>query len=306
MPSSKVKILVVDDFEQFRRFVCSLLQERAEFQVAQASDGLEAVQKAGEQQPDVILLDIALPSLNGLEVARRVRKLAPSTKILFLSQEPSPEVVQEALNLGALGYVHKPYTVRDLRPAIEAILRGERFVSRELGLNGRTEGVRRHEILFCHDEAALLDGLTRFIATALKAGNPALVLATESHQDRLLERLRAQGVPIDAAIQKGTYVSLDADTAPDPIRFSEALKDLTEAASKAGQEHPCVAVFGERAGRLWAAGKTDEAIRFEQFGNELVKSYVIEILCAYRLPHGQEDDHALKTICAIHSGISYR
>jgi DNA-binding NarL/FixJ family response regulator len=125
-----LKILVVDDFEQFRRFVCSLLQQRAEFQVTQASDGLEAVRKVEELQPDLILLDIALPRLNGLEVARRIREFAPSTKILFLSVESSPDVVREALSLGALGYVHKPELQRDLMPAIEAVLKGEQFVSK--------------------------------------------------------------------------------------------------------------------------------------------------------------------------------
>jgi len=123
------KILVVDDFEAFRRFVCSALQQRPEFQVTQASDGLEAVQKAEELQPDLILLDIGLPNLNGLEVARHVRDLVPSTRIVFLSQESSPEVVRETLCTGAKGYVHKLRAHHDLLLAIEAVLRDEQFVS---------------------------------------------------------------------------------------------------------------------------------------------------------------------------------
>jgi DNA-binding NarL/FixJ family response regulator len=302
------RILIVDDFEDFRRFVCSLLQQRVDFQVAQVSDGLEAVQKAKELQSDVILLDIGLPGLNGMEVARRVRKLAPSAKILFLTQESSPEVVREALSLGALGYVHKPRVHSDLLPAIEAVLEGKRFVSSSLEFSeaADAQSPSTHQMLFCSDDAALLGGLTRFIATALNAGNPAFVLATESHLHRLLQRLQSRAVDIDAAIQRGTYISLDAGQEPDPVRFSEAIRRLSAAASRAGKEHPRVAVFGERAGRLWEAGKADQAIRFEQFGNELAKCYVIDILCAYPLPHSQEDDPALKSICAIHSGISFR
>ena len=97
--------------------------------VCEVSDGLEAVQKAEELKPDLILLDIGLPTLNGIEAARQIRKLAPESKILFLSQESSADVVQEALNLGALGYVVKADARRDLSDAVEAVLLGEQFVS---------------------------------------------------------------------------------------------------------------------------------------------------------------------------------
>jgi len=307
-PVRSSKILVVDDFEPFRRLIVSTLQERAEFRITEASDGLQAVEKAEEQQPDLILLDIALPILNGMMVARRVRKLAPTAKILFLSQEDSPTVVQEALGLGALGYVHKPSTHSDLLPAIEAVLQGKRFVSSGLEPEEGSDAPvpHRHEILFCSDEAAILQGLTRFIADALNEGNAAIVLVSESHRDSLLQRLYLQELDIDAAIQRGTYLSLDADKPPDPVRVLEAVEDLREAASKAGKEHPRVAVCGERAGRLWSEGRTDEAMRLEQLCNELVRSQDIDILCVYPLPHGQQDEHALKSIRAEHSAVSFR
>ena len=101
---SSVRVLVVDDYEPFRRFVCSTLEQRPELQiVGEASDGLEAVQKAEELQPDLIVLDIGLPTLNGIEAARRIRKLSPESKILFVSQESSADVVQEALRFGRTG-----------------------------------------------------------------------------------------------------------------------------------------------------------------------------------------------------------
>src|SRR5215470_15603310 len=98
------KILVVEDFERFRQFVVSTLRQTANFQIAEASTGLEALQKAEEQRPDLTLLDIGLPDLNGIEVARRLLRLAVPPKIIFVSQESSPEIVGEALDL-ALGYV---------------------------------------------------------------------------------------------------------------------------------------------------------------------------------------------------------
>jgi DNA-binding NarL/FixJ family response regulator len=97
--------------------------------VGEVSDGLEAIQKAVELRPDLILLDIGLPTLNGIEVARQVRKLVPESKIIFLSQESSADVVQEALKLGAVGYIVKARTNRELLPAVGAVLAGKTFVS---------------------------------------------------------------------------------------------------------------------------------------------------------------------------------
>ncbi len=129
------RVLVVDDYEPFRRFICSTLGKRPELQiVGEASDGLEAVQKAEELQPDLIVLDIGLPTLNGIEAARRIRKLSPESKIVFLSQESSADVVQEALSLGALGYVVKAHAGSELLAAVEAVLQGKQFVSS--GLSG--------------------------------------------------------------------------------------------------------------------------------------------------------------------------
>lgn len=114
----------------FRQFVVELLEKRPELQVVgEASDGLEAIQKAIELRPDLILLDIGLPSLNGIEVARQMRSLVPESKIIFLTQESSADVVQEALGLGARGYVVKIKALVDLFAAVEAVLLGMTFVS---------------------------------------------------------------------------------------------------------------------------------------------------------------------------------
>jgi len=128
---STVRILVVDDFALFRQFVVELLGKRPELQVVgEASDGLEALHMAVELRPDLILLDIGLPSLNGIEVARQMRSLVPESKIIFLSEESSADVVQEALSLGARGYVVKTKAPVDLFAAVEAVLSGRIFVSR--------------------------------------------------------------------------------------------------------------------------------------------------------------------------------
>src|SRR5260221_12448761 len=128
--TSSQRVLVVEDFEPFRRFVCWMLRKNPELQViGEVSDGMEAVRKSEALQPDLILLDIALPSLNGIEAARRIRKLAPEARIIFVSQEHSAEIAQEAFRSGALGYVVKWRAGVDLLPAIEAARENRRFVS---------------------------------------------------------------------------------------------------------------------------------------------------------------------------------
>ena len=109
------------------------LRQRADFQtIYEASDNLEAFQRAEELQPDLILLDIGLPGLNGIEAGRQIRKVSPHSKILFVSQDSSYDVVKEALRLGAQGYVVKADAARGLLPAVDAVLQGRGYLSRRL------------------------------------------------------------------------------------------------------------------------------------------------------------------------------
>jgi|SRR5271167_2400345 len=133
MEITPVSILLVEDFAPFRKLTRAILSERPGWQiVGEVSDGLAAVQQATELKPDLILLDIGLPKMNGIEAARQILQRAPDSKILFVSQESSPDIVQETLRLGASGYVVKTSVGRDLLPAIEAVLQGRTFVSRKV------------------------------------------------------------------------------------------------------------------------------------------------------------------------------
>ena len=126
-----LRTLIVEDHDGLRALLRSLLEnETSCVVIGEASDGLQAVQKAQELQPDLILLDLSLPKLNGMEAGRRIRKISPHSKILFLSQEPAPEIVQSALSLGA-GYLLKS-DAKDLPAAVHAILEGRKFVSDRL------------------------------------------------------------------------------------------------------------------------------------------------------------------------------
>jgi DNA-binding NarL/FixJ family response regulator len=130
---SIVRILVVDDFAPWRRFVSTIAQIEPRWHViSEASDGLEAVQKAEELTPDLILLDISLPKLSGIEAARQIRKVAPNSKILFVSTHASWEIAEGALDTGASGYVVKADAGNELAKAVEAVFQGKRYISSRL------------------------------------------------------------------------------------------------------------------------------------------------------------------------------
>ncbi len=125
-----VRIVVVDDFEPWRRCIVSIIEEDPTLQVIyEASDGPEAVRMCQELKPDLVILDVGLPKLGGLEVARQIRILSPDSKILFLSVISSQEVMREALRIGAAGYITKSDALRDLLPAVRAAVADEEFVS---------------------------------------------------------------------------------------------------------------------------------------------------------------------------------
>ena len=133
MATSSIRVLVVDDYEPWRRFALTTFLKQPELQViGEVSDGAEAVRQAQQLQPDLILLDIGLPTINGIEAARRIREVSPTSKMLFVSENRSPDIAEEALSTGAGGYVVKSDAANELMPAVKAVLEGKRFISSSL------------------------------------------------------------------------------------------------------------------------------------------------------------------------------
>jgi DNA-binding NarL/FixJ family response regulator len=122
-----IGILVVDDFEPWHVSVRSILKRNPLFRViGEARDGIEAIEKAVTLRPDVVLLDIGMPRLNGIEAAKKIRQACPESKIIFLTQEDSSDVRSVALDTGAAAYVLKSTAARELLLAIERVMLHEK------------------------------------------------------------------------------------------------------------------------------------------------------------------------------------
>jgi DNA-binding NarL/FixJ family response regulator len=337
---SPIRVLIVEDFEPFRAFVTSTLAQHPEFQViGELSDGLEAVAAAAELHPDLILLDIGLPSLNGIAAARRIREHSPQSKILFVSGNQFSDIVEEALSIGAAGYLVKSDAGRQLLVAVGAVLQGKHYLSSSLsGLHvnynrhqhdatcasskpkqfAQAPANGRHEAVFYSDDRQLLDHLSRFVGAALNAGNGAVVVATGAHREGLQRSLQASGVDIAAALEQGRYIAVDADEllsgcmvngVLEPNAFLQGFGQLIpKAASAVKTEHPRVAVFGEGPDLLWKQGNATAAIQDEKLGNQLVEMYAVDILCGYSLSNirGVAAVDVLQEICAEHSAVYSR
>ena len=313
MPSCRV--LVVEDYEPFRRVIRSILKPRTEFAIIyEASDGLEAIRRAEELQPDLVLLDIGLPVLNGLEAAIGIRRVAPLARLLFVSQESSSDVIRESFRVGGQAYIHKARVLSDLVLAIEVVLSGKQFASGALKLGeGMGAQAHRHEVLFCSDDTVLVNGISEFVAAALQADKVAIAVVTESHQESVFQRLRVLGVDIQAATERGTYVAVSIDDLlsmfmvddwPDGDRFSMAADFLIRAAAEhtPGERRPVVAC-GECAPALWIQDKVEATIQLERLLDKLASGRQIDIFCVYPSLCGREDGHALKNLCEQHTAV---
>jgi DNA-binding NarL/FixJ family response regulator len=323
----KYRVLVVEDHEWWRRHISSALEQGSQWEIVGAvSDGIEAIQKARDLKPDVILLDVGLPSLDGIQAARRILAQDPSSKILFVSEQRSLDIAEAALGSGARGYIVKSDVGRELLFAMEAVVEGERFISVKLAgrsLETTNDGlvarkIQCHEAGFYWDESSLLDAHARFAEAALDAGNGFVMVVTSSRRDWLYQRLQERGIDIDRIIKERRCLWRDVPAAlssfiidgrVDEARFWNAASALImEAARASKRDPPRVSLCGDAAATLLQDGLTDSAIRLEQLWDDVARTYNVDIFCPYSCHDLRCDDESpiFRDLCAAHSAVHSR
>lgn len=210
---SAVRILLVDDHTLVRAGIRSLLEAAGGLEVvAESGDGREALELIGKLRPDVALLDIGIPGLSGLEVARRAAQESPKTKVIILSMHADPAYVRQAMRAGVAGYLLKGASVVELPFAVQSVLRGETYLSPRISQTV-VEGFLREG----QDQPDLLEGLTdrqREILQLIAEGRSTKEIAhaldlsvktVETHRARIMERLNIHDVPglVRFAIRSG-------------------------------------------------------------------------------------------------------
>jgi DNA-binding NarL/FixJ family response regulator len=323
MNVSPLKVVLVDDHDGWREQLAAMVQQTGAWQVVgTAADGPDGYALAASLKPDLILLDIELPTLNGIETATRILAADPSARILFLTGHRSWEVVEAALMTGARAYLLKNFAGQELLAAMSAVTAGRRFLSVAVGGRASGTGDHRHELHTHHAgiytaDASLEADYEACAAEALQAGKAVVGVMHPERRTALRRRLKARGVDVDRAIADDRYMELDVtealalmvtDGLPDEARmWSIVIALMARAARATRASAPTLVAFGDCAQTLWNAGEPSAAILLEQFWNEIAKTVNLDLLCGYTL-HGfeAEDEEMRGLLGAAHTSTLRR
>jgi DNA-binding NarL/FixJ family response regulator len=320
------RVLIADDFDLWRRRVRSALQDQARWCViGEACDGLDVVQKAHALEPDVIVLDVGMPTLNGVEAARRIRAHDPKVKILFLSEHRASDVVQAGLRAGGDGYVLKVDAGKDLLRALETIAGGGQFISKSLAresahdeTRASSQPARCHTAAFYSDDLLLFDEFAHSLEQGLAHGHACIAITTQRGLQRIGRVLEGRGLLIGRAIREGRYRLFDADEQAAAIMASgrldvsrsreEWLSMLHDARRASISPSRGVVVCGSGTDTLWKAGYGDAAISLERLWNDIVRPLDVDTLCGFtrsRLANPM-DERVTQALIAEHSAVHSR
>jgi len=282
------RIVVADDHAEMRQRIAALLE--LEFDVvATVADGQAAVEATRALHPDLVVLDIAMPVLNGLEAAAIIRGLPDPPRIVFSTGYDDPDFAEAALALGASGFVLK----RNMFELVSVIHRA----------------LNVHAVCFYEDAQSLARTVASFVGAGLAVHQPAVLIATRSHGEAILEQMTAMAFDPLKQMEQGDLVMLDAhevlgrfmvDDMPDTVGFADTIAPIMDAA--AGSGNRVIRAYGEMVDVLWNDDKKAGAVSLEVLWNHVIARRKLSLLCGYRLEGISSGDES-KRICNLHSHV---
>jgi len=285
----KPRVLLADDHPDVLDRVAELLA--ADFDIAGAADGRQALDAARHLDPDVIVLDINMPRLNGFETIRELERAGSRAPVVFLSSLEDEEIVGEAFRRGGRGYVLKRHVTRDLGSALDHVRQGRMFVPSLTPLlhlsngHGRTHAMQRYR-----DLATFVDGLAALCDATLRRGDAMCVIATEDVREGLDRRLRERGWNVATPSGHPRYRVIDAAAAlhrfmrngrPDVDRLAEIAAELNQYRLTVTGGTGTLTIFGDMVVSLCAEGNTAAAIELESQWNASTHHLPFLTVCGY-------------------------
>jgi CheY-like chemotaxis protein len=283
--------------------------------VAAVTDGRQAVEAVGRLDPDVAVLDITMPGLDGFRTAQALQRAGSRAKVVFLTLHDGDEYVEAALRSGAKGYVLKARMDADLQSALRHALAGRSFLPSLRSLSTLTGGAGGHTIHFRANDSSFHDGVVELLLAAIARGEMAVVLANDTNRAGIARGLNAAGCDVSAMRGKGNYFEFDAAEAisqvvrnglPDRDELAKMVDNL-ERLRLARPGGGRVTIFGEMAGLLLQAGNLDAAVRMEQLWSELTRTLPYFTICSYPTPILRAEPHpgVWAAVCAEHSAVCH-
>ncbi|MEA2570403.1 MAG: hypothetical protein QOI24_2404 [Acidobacteriota bacterium] len=279
-----LRILIADDHAGVRRSVRSLLESVKEWSICgEATDGVEAVDLANLLRPDVVLIDLAMPGLNGLEAARRIRRNLPDTQVVVLTTHEMDQLDEVVRGVGARGVVFKSNADRSLIAAIEAF-RPRRAA---IHLAGSVVSSHRHIAAFFHSEEERSSVLGSFVLEGLENGEKALHIIDPPDREVHRQRLRERGVDVESAEERGQLELLSWEDAYlrggrfDFHAMLELLREIVEGGANDGFPLTRGVAYME-----WATSNVQGAadlVEYESRLNDVLADFDDVIVCAYDL-----------------------
>ena len=309
---ARARVLLADDHIHFLESVRHLLAAAFDI-VAVANDGSQALDMSRRHRPDVVVLDVSMPDLDGFQTLEQLRRDGLETRVVFLTMHQDDEFVAAAINAGAHGYVVKSRIHSDLISAIDHALAGRLFVPSLTSLSAVAGS--RHTVQFHANDHHYLDDISQLVAATLRSGEQIAIVTSEANLVGIAQRLQARHMNVAMLAERGQYVTEDSARAlsramhhgrPDEQRLAEIIHELDRLRLAAPNGPGRLTIVGDMTVSLCRNGDFEAALEVERIWNELTRALPFFTVCSYPIDcfEHEEGRNHLPNVCAEHSAVT--